>query len=190
MAPVPLQPHSCRHCQRLVIDIRRHSKPDIEFVHFQFNMLEILAAATDNCRFCQWLLDKEWVHRVAVGSAVVDKLLAESNKPQHILPPSVFGVLVEHAFRDSQQLPPPNPRNTLCHLAEEYNRLLSGSGASQFDDLTLACLLYQGLEIRFFGLWDPVVRQMACRTRYGFSVFTTSGKSVLFHHARLFYVIL
>jgi hypothetical protein len=133
-------------------------------------MPDILAAATDNCRFCNWLLNEEWVHRLALAY----KVLAESNNPQVALPPSVFGVVMEIAIRDSERLPPPNPRNTLCHLSEEHNRLLSGPGASQFDDLTLACFPYQGLEIRFFGLWDryaswcsgTLISMAHCRLRH------------------------
>jgi hypothetical protein len=186
MAPVPLQPHSCAHCQRLVIDIRGHPRPDIDFAHFQFNMRDILAAAADDCRFCQWLLDEEWVHYLALADAIC----RGSNNPQAVLPPSVFGIVMEIAIRNDDRLPPPNPRSTLSHLAEEHRRVLFGSGAGQFHDLTLACFPYQGLEIKFFGLWDPFARTMACRTRHGFSIFTTSSKSVLFHYHILLYVVL
>jgi hypothetical protein len=122
MAPVPLQPHSCRHCQGLAIDIRRRSQPDREqgeeknFAYFQCHISNILVAAMDNCGFCRWLLDEEWIHR----SGLVDKVYAESNLPEDDIFRSVIDAVAEASIRINERLPPPNPRNTLRHFAEEH----------------------------------------------------------------------
>ena len=184
MAPVPLQPHSCYHCQRLVVKTRDRPQyngdagEEKNFEYFQYNIPNILVAAGDNCRFFQWLLDEEWIHR----SVVVDKVYSESNLPEDDIFRSVLDAVAEASIRINEQLPPPNPGNTLRRFAEEHK-------GGQLNGLRLACFLYSKLYIRFFGLWDPIVKHMVYRTRHGFNVFTPSGRSTFLIMLGLFYLV-
>ncbi|KAK4208857.1 hypothetical protein QBC37DRAFT_64223 [Rhypophila decipiens] len=72
MAPLSLDPHSCRHCRRFVVDT--DSSPILEsdrtkpFVFFDVELADLPTAADDNCEFAKWLLDSEWIHRSTFAS--------------------------------------------------------------------------------------------------------------------------
>jgi hypothetical protein len=168
MAPVPLKPHACPHCGRLLID---PSKPttnidcgeEKNFIHFDFFFPDILAGSSDNCSLCTWLLDTEWIHR----SATVNEVYRYRNLPKEHPSRKVIDGVAEASIRQDNWMPPPNLANTLrrYHADQEGDPL---------DKLRLACF-YHNLDIRFFGLWDPVAHCMIYRTRNGFSVFTANG---------------
>jgi hypothetical protein len=154
MAPISLQPHSCGHCGKCIIDEwgRRNKdygeedrREEKDFVHFDCTLSDISIAHADGCSFCTWLLDKEWIHR----SATVDKILAEKNLPEDHPYRGLLDALAEASIRRDGWLPPPNPVNPL-------RRYIAEDGEHQLGALRLVCFFYRQLEIRFCGLWDTV----------------------------------
>jgi hypothetical protein len=171
MAPVSLQSHACPYCRRLLIDPSRPTNSargeEKNFIHFDFFFPDILAGSSDNCSLCTWFLDEEWIHR----SATVNEVYARRNIAENSPERQVLDALAEASIRQDVWMPPPNPAYTLrrCHAEQEGDPL---------DKLRLACFFHEYLDIKFFGLWDPVTYRMIYRTRSGFSVFTASGTSV------------
>jgi hypothetical protein len=85
----------------------------------------------------------------------------------------VIDAVAEASIRQDSWMPPPNLANTLrrYHTEQEGDPL---------DKLRLACFFHDNLDIKFFGLWDPIAHRMMYRTRNGFSVFTANGTLVSF----------
>jgi hypothetical protein len=54
MLGTELAPHSCHHCQKLLID---HSTGLRATECFDFSWQDTINAAKDDCLFCQWLVD-------------------------------------------------------------------------------------------------------------------------------------
>ena len=167
MAPILLQPHSCHHCQKLLIDehkpVNKTDGEEKNYVHFDYTVSDIPAAALDGCSFFTWLLDEEWVHRSAIVDAFRERALRTRGS---------LGVLlkaIESAtVRIGHTMPAPNAANTL-------RRNIEDSEDDRLDSLRLICFLKSSRDIEFFGLWDPVSKEITYRTRNGFSIFTTSG---------------
>ena len=76
MPPLPLTPHSCGTCQRLVIADTtyeysgRQEGEKKNFVHFNFTLAELLVSAQD-CDLCVYLHRVEWVHRSSITEQVL-----------------------------------------------------------------------------------------------------------------------
>jgi hypothetical protein len=54
MPPIVQSPHSCNHCQRLLL---KSPGKDSTKYEFNFSLADILQAAADQCSFCHWFLD-------------------------------------------------------------------------------------------------------------------------------------
>jgi hypothetical protein len=54
MPPIAQNPHSCNHCQRLLL--RGPLKDDHKY-EFDFSLADILQAAAEKCSLYQWFLD-------------------------------------------------------------------------------------------------------------------------------------
>jgi hypothetical protein len=54
MPPIVQNPHSCNHCQRLLL--KSSVKASTKF-EFDFSLADILQASAEQCSFCQWLRD-------------------------------------------------------------------------------------------------------------------------------------
>jgi hypothetical protein len=54
MPPIVQNPHSCNHCQKLLL---KSPVKDSEEHEFDFSLTDILQAAAEQCSFCQWFLD-------------------------------------------------------------------------------------------------------------------------------------
>jgi len=137
------------------------SDKDDMYVHFDFDCLDILAGAADDCSFCKWLLYAEWIHR----SVTVD----ENYKHAININAGYEGVidaLAESSIRVDSYLPLPEPANTL-------SKYYTDNGKADIDHLELVYLIKDLLEIPLFGLWDANKRHLVYRNRYGFSLFTT-----------------
>jgi hypothetical protein len=63
MAPIQLEPHSCQHCRRLVINeeqvVDKERGEEKNFHHFEFFLSDIITGSVDDCALCTWLLDAE-----------------------------------------------------------------------------------------------------------------------------------
>jgi hypothetical protein len=178
MAPIAFAPHSCRHCQRFVIGEDDHKRSDNGqeklFQPLHYTLSQILTAASEDCSFCAWLLDdEEWIHR----SAITDMAYASprighrEGLTQQL--EELYNSLVEAAVR-MDNLPPPNPANTLRSYCPEIQN-------GQSNSLTLACFYNDHLAIKFFALWDPEAKHIVYRTRTGFVYFTRPGRSAILY---------
>jgi hypothetical protein len=171
MAPIKLHPHSCEHCQRLIVNEsqRANANRDGEeknFVHFNFTTSDIIAGDADGCSLCTWLLNEEWIHR----SAIVDPVFTETRV--HAGYEAVLAAVAEASIRIDEKMPPTNPDNTL-------RRFYAQTGAEEMVNLRLAYFCNDNLVIKFFGLWNTVARHMVCRSRSGFNFFASPGKMSL-----------
>jgi hypothetical protein len=54
MPPIVQNPHSCNHCQRLLL---KSPLKDYHKYEFDFSLADILQAAAEQCSFFQWFLD-------------------------------------------------------------------------------------------------------------------------------------
>ncbi|KAI3329247.1 heterokaryon incompatibility protein-domain-containing protein [Xylariaceae sp. AK1471] len=148
MAPVHFQAHSCRHCNRLVIDLA--TKDEIlqesrdwnmsqDKVVFDFTFRDLLSAAADGCGLCSWILN---------GEAISRQLLQESPyivEDSHMIDHSTYELLARVDdenldYRQPSLLEAVRSRDILC--------------------------------IRYFGLWDPRTKLIPYRTASSLQSFT------------------
>jgi hypothetical protein len=171
MAPLPVQPHSCEYCRRMVVSLKTHDRgnqdnDDItsKGVLFDFSFLDLKAGAQHGCNFCNRILDEECISRASIISPF------PNNLPEgDILLPAMLG-LQDSAMWIDTLLGEPSPTNTFRHTIQDL----------LLDDHRLFAATYQPgnsydiFDIRFFGLWNPANKKIVCRTRHGFQVFTNS----------------
>ena len=171
MAPIVLEPHSCRHCQNFVVNQEGpFYREDIGnaqerlYERFDYTVTDVLAAAAEGCSFCIWLLDnEEWIHRSVFADHVSSSPRFQGDENREM-----FETFLQLQLRLDDWLPTPNPANTLRGYC-------TGDQNDQLYSLRLACFYNDNLVIKFFGLWDPSAKHIEYRTRTGFSYYARLG---------------
>ena len=173
MAPLALQPHSCVHCQNIVVDLtgrarhREYQYGDMaaKGALFDCTFKDVKTGAEVGCKFCAWFMDDEFISRESVVSHSPNHL--PTNDPYW----NVLNILQDTAMWVQQFLGDPQPHSTLRNIDLEQS--------SRLDHHRLFASTYQASgnlldidTIGFFGLWNPETRKIDCRTRHGFEVFT------------------
>ena len=173
MAPLALQPHSCVHCQNIVVDLtgrarhREYQYGDMaaKGALFDCTFKDVKTGAEVGCKFCAWFMDDEFISRESVVSHSPNHL--PTNDPYW----NVLNILQDTAMWVQQFLGDPQPHSTLRNIDLEQS--------SRLDHHRLFASTYQASgnlldidTIGFFGLWNPEPRKIDCRTRHGFEVFT------------------
>ena len=116
-----------------------------------------------------WLLDnEEWIHR-----SVITNYISSSPRLQGAQDQEEVEGLREASVRLDARLPTPNPANTLRGYC-------TGNQDDQLYNLRLACFYNNHLGIKFFGLWNPIAKQIEYRTRTGFSYYAQPGALAFF----------
>lgn len=148
MAPLKLDPHSCRHCQRLVFNSRQTQSGGMDRLIFDFDLTiaEMEDAASNGCSFSKWLFETEWKTSVEIRdrlkislSTLRRRLASEQNTNIDHVPLSAYA-----------------------------------TGSSTANGFDIQAITWFGLRS---GKGMSIPRFICQTLNYGFRVYTTSGTS-------------
>lgn len=162
-----LKPHSCKYCQKLIIDTRQPEIKDRNVrvfshrtIRFDFTLNDIRLAATENCAFCNWFLDDEYVDYDSAVASVPG--IRGMNEFRTLIPEMRDGA-ADQALRTMMKSRDRTLRRLLSQLDTSMDHyILVGKYSASPSNI---------IQIEYFGLWDPVAKEMKYRAGQDFRVF-------------------
>lgn len=173
MAPIIINAHSCKYCERIVVDrgrrrsdqVQRDQTSDSHHVAemetkaiFDITLTYLLEASSNSCRLCSWILDEECVALEDLSprlSGIRDDSLRKSFEQASMwLPSSVLSC------------PPQTVRGLATQRPKGFENVCLFLGAKDETDVR---------EVDFFGFWDKAKKEITCRTRLGLRVQASEG---------------
>ncbi|KAI0099619.1 heterokaryon incompatibility protein-domain-containing protein [Nemania sp. FL0031] len=177
--PHPLPPHSCQHCEHMIIDCTTAGTHDViqgpasrnliwDELIFDVTFQALLAASSDGCQLCRWILNAKAISRQRLRAS--PELLDHG----HPIESSDLKILAHEDDADPGCLRPSLLEAVHSQSSEVQDYILVAATEPSF----VLGLGDEGVQrdlhsLRYFGLYDPRTNLTLYRTVSGLQIFTT-----------------